>query len=157
MTILEILHWVQDTSFGIALRKSNYLVGATFQLIHIAGFVLLLASVTLINLRLLGLALMGQAPARIIGAGNILFGTGLAAAVLSGTLIFLSGPVRYYSNEFFQLKMLLLTAAVLFQASLFRTVSRRAAERPLAGKAVAIVSLLLWFGVGISGRIIGFI
>ena len=157
MTILEILRWVQDTGFGVALRKSNHLVGAAFQLVHIIGFVLLLASVTLINLRLLGLAFAREAPARIIGAGNILLGIGLAAAVLSGVLIFLSGPVRYYSNEFFQLKMLLLIAAVLFQATLFAWLSRRAAERPFAGKAVAVASLLLWFGVGVSGRIIGFV
>jgi len=157
MTVLAVLQWVQDTDFGVSLRKSNHLVGAAFQLVHIVGFVLLLASVTLVDLRLLGLALVRQAPSRVIGAGNALLGIGLAAAVLSGTLIFLSGPVRYWGNEYFQLKMLLLIAAALFQASLFTVVSRRAAERPLAGKAVAIVSLLLWFGVGISGRIIGFI
>jgi hypothetical protein len=157
MSILGILYWWQETPFGTAFRKLNYIVDATFQLVHIIGFVLLLAAVTLINLRLFGLALMRQAPARIISAGNILLGIGLAAAVLSGTLIFLTGPVRYYNNEFFELKMLLLIATVLFQASLFRAVSRRAAENPLAGKAVAIVSLLLWFCVGISGRAIGFI
>lgn len=92
-----------------------------------------------------------------VRAGNVLLAVGLATAILSGTLIFLTGPVRYYANELFQLKMELLIVAVLFQASLFRVVSRRAAENPLAGKAVAVVSLLLWFGVGISGRIIGFI
>jgi len=156
MTVLEVLQWVQNTDFGVALRKSNHWVGASFQLVHIIGFVLLLAAVALINLRLLGLALVSQPSARVIRAGNILLGIGLAAAVLSGTLIFLSGPVRYYQNEFFLLKMLLLAAAVAFQASLFRVVSRRAAERPLAGRIVALASLLLWFSVGISGRIIGF-
>ena len=157
MTSLSVLQWVQDTGFGIFLRKSNHLVGASFQLVHILGFVLLLASVTLINLRLLGLALVQETPSRIVGAGNKLLGIGLAAAVLSGTLIFLAGPVRYSSNEFFQLKMVLLIAAVLFQASLFRVASKHAAERPFAGKAAAVISLLLWFGVGISGRGIGFI
>jgi len=157
MTILETLQWVQNTDFGIALRKSNHWVGASFQLIHIVGFVLLLAAVAFINLRLLGLGLVSPPSARVIRAGNILLRIGLAAAVLSGVLIFLSGPVRYYQNEFFVLKMLVLIAAVAFQASLFRVVSRRASEWPFAGKAVAIVSLLLWFGVGISGRIIGFV
>jgi hypothetical protein len=157
MTILEVLRWFQDTGFGVALRKSNHLVGAGFQLVHIIGFLLLLASVTLVDLRLLGLALVKQAPDRIIGAGNRLLAIGLAAALPSGALIFLSGPVRYSANEFFQLKMLLLITAVLFQASVFPLVSRNAEQWPLAGKAIAIVSLLLWFGVGISGRIIGFV
>ena len=94
MTILEILQWVQDTGFGIALRKSNHLVGASFQLVHIVGFVLLLASVTLINLRLLGFVLITQPPARSVGAGNLLLVIGFSLALLSGTLIFLSGPVR---------------------------------------------------------------
>jgi hypothetical protein len=157
MTILDVLRWFQDTDFGVALRKSNHFVGAGFQLVHIIGFVLLLASVTLVDLRLLGVALVKQAPARIIGAGNSLLAIGLAATLPSGALIFLSGPVRYYSNEFFQLKMLLLIAAISFQASVFQVVNRRVERHPLAGKAVAIVSLLLWFGVGISGRIIGFV
>lgn len=157
MSILEILQWLQNTAISSALRKSDHLVGAAFQFAHVLGFVLLLASVTLISLRLLGLAFVKQAPARIVDTGNRVFGMGLAAAVLSGTLIFLTGPVRYYSNEFFRIKIVVLIAAVLFQASLFRVASRRAAEHPLAAKAAAIVSLLLWFGVGASARMIGFI
>ncbi len=115
MSILEMLQWVQGTEPGIALRKSNHLVGAAFQLAHILGFVLLLASVTLISLRLLGLAFVRQAPARIVHTGNTVLGISLAAAVLSGMLIFLSGPVRYYSNEFFRIKIVVLICAVLFQ------------------------------------------
>ncbi|WP_018268468.1 DUF6644 family protein [Methylosinus sp. LW4] len=157
MTVLEFLRWLQDTGVGIALRKSDHLVGAGFQLVHIFGFILLLASVTFVDLRLLGLALAKQAPVRVIGAANILLATGLSAAIVSGVLIFLSGPVRYYSNEFFQIKMLSLVVAVLFQASVFRAISKKVEQRPLAGKAVAIVSLLLWFGVGVMGRIIGFV
>jgi len=157
MSIFETLQWVQGTELGIALRKSNHLVGASFQFAHVLGIVLLLASVTLMSLRLLGLAFVKQAPARIVETGNKVLGLSLAVVVISGTLIFLSGPVRYYSNEFFRIKIVVLVAALLFQASLFRVVSQRAARYPLAAKAVAIVSLLLWFGVGASARMIGFI
>ncbi|MBI4986074.1 MAG: hypothetical protein HZC24_12240 [Rhodocyclales bacterium] len=51
---LEVLNTLQNSFIGQSVAKSNHLVGATFQVFHVLGFIVLLASVVLVNLRLLG-------------------------------------------------------------------------------------------------------
>ena len=49
--------------------------------------------------------------------------------------------------------------AIIFQYTLFRWVTHKdEGKRPmLLGWAVSLVSLTLWFGVGVGGRAIGFV
>ena len=64
---------------------------------------------------------------------------------------------KYYGNEAFRLKMYFLIAAVLFTFTIRRAVLLRdGSVSPRAAKIVAVVSVLLWSGVGIMGRGIGF-
>ena len=77
----------------------------------------------------------------------------------SGLLMFVTGPMHYFYNSAFRIKMLLLLCAVVLQFSLFHAIAIRARLRPpgrLAKFAVGIV-LLSWFGIGIAGRAIGFV
>jgi len=55
--------------------------------------------------------------------------------------------------------MALLFPAIIFQYTLFRWVTHKdESKRPmLLGWAVSLVSLTLWFGVGVGGRAIGFV
>ncbi len=154
MTVLDIFHQLQDAGIGHALRTSNHLVGAALQLFHITGFTLLLASVLVISLRLLGGGLKHQPASEITRSAFPLFWIGLFLAVTSGTLIFLSGAVHYYGNEYFWLKLGLLLLAVVVQLVLFRIVDDRT---PFATRLAGFLSLILWFGVGIAGRTIGFV
>jgi len=54
--------------------------------------------------------------------------------------------------------MILLACALTFHFAYFRKLVRRddASITPRAGKLAAAVALLLWFGVGMAGRSIGF-
>jgi len=157
MTTLEILKWIQGTSFGHALGKADHLVGAVLQLLHIVGFLLLLAAVALVNLRLLGIGLKRQSIALIGASTSPLIRLGLGAAVFSGVIIFLSGPVHYYPNEAFWAKMLVLLFAIVFQFTVFRWVMSSESRHPLGVRFVAVAGLLLWFGVAVAGRTIGYI
>ena len=65
---------------------------------------------------------------------------------------------KYYFNEAFRLKMYFLAAALLFTFLVRQRIAMSddvLANSKLA-KAVAVVSVLLWSGVGIMGRGIGF-
>jgi hypothetical protein len=65
---------------------------------------------------------------------------------------------KYYFNEAFRLKMYFLVAALLFTFAVRQRIAlgdETRANSPLA-KTVAVVSVLLWSGVGIMGRGIGF-
>ena len=63
----------------------------------------------------------------------------------------------YYPNPAFWLKFQLLALALIVQFTLYRKVT--ASEKPNRALAVitAVVSLALWFGVGIAGRAIGYV
>ena len=65
---------------------------------------------------------------------------------------------KYYFNEAFRLKMYFLGVALLFTFLVRQCVAMGGDVRAnsAAAKAVAIVSVLLWSGVGIMGRGIGF-
>jgi hypothetical protein len=55
--------------------------------------------------------------------------------------------------------MAVLFPAIIFQFTLFRWVTHRDENRrpTLLGWLVALLSLTLWFGVGVGGRAIGFV
>ena len=157
MSTLDTFQWFQQTPVGHALGHANHLWGAFFQLIHIVGFILLLSAVVLINLRLFGVGLKRQPVLKVTQSAIPLLWIGLGAAAFSGITIFLSGPVHYYPNEAFWIKIVLLLLAVVFQAAIYNRLVSTQTERPSAAKVAATLSLVLWFGVGIAGRTIGYI
>lgn len=157
MSVYGFFTYLQNSPVGHAVRKADILVGAALQVFHVAGFLMLLAAVVLVNLRLLGVGLKNQSVAQVARASSIVLWAGAGTAILSGALIFMSAAVHYYPNEAFWWKMALLGAALVFQLTIHRSVSGAEAPSRAAARAVAAVSLTLWFGVGIAGRAIGFI
>ncbi len=77
--------------------------------------------------------------------------------LLSGFLLFSTEAVKMYGNWAFQLKMLFLALALLFTLTIYRQVID--AQRAPAGlrALTALISLLLWLGVGLGGRAIGYV
>jgi len=157
MSTLDILVRIQNSSIAHAISKSNHLVGAALQIVHVLGVILLLSSLVLISLRLLGFALRQQSIPDVARDAGRLMWVGLALAVISGTLMFVSSPRLYYYNEAFELKMLLLAFAVIVQLFLFRIVRTDAPVPVALTRSTVVLALLCWFGVGLAGRIIGFI
>ena len=157
MTTLAVLKAIQDSAVAHAVSKSNHMVGAGLQIVHVLGFILLLSSLVLISLRLLGLAFVEQPISKVGRDATRLIWVGLALAVVSGTLMFVSSPRMYYYNPAFELKMLLLIVAVLIQVLFLRRVAANDSPAPALARTSVALSLVFWFGVGLAGRIIGFI
>lgn len=153
----DILAWIQTSTLGHAISKSNHLLIAGFQVIHVMGFVLLLSSLVLISLRLLGLSLAGHSVPKVAGQTTRLLWLGLTLAISSGVLMFIGSPRHYFDNPAFRVKMLLLLGAVLMQILLFQRVSARESATPLLARISVAISLVLWFGVSLAGRAIGFV
>jgi hypothetical protein len=157
MTSADALSFIQSTPLSHAISKSNHLLIAGFQVFHVVGFVLLLAALVLISLRLLGLILQQQPVPEVARQALRLLWSGLALAVISGTLMFIGSPRHYFYNPAFDVKMLLLVAAVIIQTVLFRKVANSSAPRPWLARASVAVSLAMWFAVSMAGRAIGFV
>ncbi|WP_343732018.1 DUF6644 family protein [Duganella sp.] len=157
MSVVNFLGWLQD-SYPIAqLRAANHLVIEVTEVLHVLGLVTFLAALLLVNLRLLNIGLRRQSSPLVASAAAPLVWGGLTLTVLTGTILFLSGPVRYFCNSAFVPKMVLLALALLVQFTLYRKVTRTERPKPLFAGASAVLSLSLWFSVGLFGRAIGYV
>ena len=157
MTTLDALNLIQASALSHAISKSNHLLIAGFQVFHVMGFVLLLAALVLISLRLLGLILTRQTVPEVASQALRLVWSGLALAVSSGALMFIGSPKHYFYNPAFDVKMVLLLVAVLVQALLFRKVANSDHPSPWLARTTVAVSLVFWFAVSMAGRAIGFV
>jgi hypothetical protein len=80
-----------------------------------------------------------------------LLSAGLVTLIASGVLLVADGPLRYYANAAFRLKMALLLAAILSGLHVYRALQRGSQPTRVA----IVISALLWLGVGLAGRAIG--
>ena len=156
MSIAEILTAIQDSPIAHAISKSNHMVAAGLQVLHVLGFIALLAALVLVSLRLLNLVFRNQPMSEVARDANRFFYIGLALTVLSGTLMFVATPKLYFYKFAFELKMLLFVGAIVLQFALFRRVAARESPSPSLARTTVGVSLVVWFGIGLAGRMIGF-
>lgn len=157
MTTFEFLSWLQDSPVAHAISKTDHLVGAGLQIIHVMGLVALLASLVLISLHVVGLAFKNQPITDIAREATKLVWLGLALTALSGTLMFIATPKLYFYNPAFRLKMILFFVAVIVQLALFRKTAAQDVPQPALARATVAISLTAWFSVAMAGRMIGFI
>lgn len=127
---------------------------------HILGIALLLGAILPLDLRLMGcfravpLAVLGPFLTRSAAVG-------LALAVPTGLWLFSVRPVEYAANTAFLIKMGLLAAALtnialMHIGSGFRRAMSGGPVSP-GVRLCALVSFLLWPGVLLAGRWIGFL
>ena len=124
--------------------NASELIFPTLEVIHIAGFAVLVGTIAIVDFRLLGLGLRRQKPAEVardLGPWTLI---GLTMVLLSGPLMFSSDPDMYYLNWSFLLKMTVLVIAIIFNYTIHRHTNRF--PRLIAG-----ISLLLWTSVIFGG------
>jgi hypothetical protein len=149
--------WIEKTGLGHAIRQSKWTFAIT-EVLHLLGLTLLLGTVLIMGLRLFGFVLRTKAVAEIARELRPWSIGGLTLVVVTGLLLFVSEATKCWGNIAFRYKMLFLFLALLFQFTGLQRVSRADEYRfsPLARKITALVSILLWFGVGTAGRAIAF-
>lgn len=140
------------------MRQSQWAF-AVVEMFHLIALAVLGGAVLIVNLRLLGIVLRGRPADGIARDLSPLVSWSLLVLVVSGILMVGEETMKCYYNEAFRWKMGLFAAALVFFLILQRGI--RTAPRPVifgpAGKVLATISLLLWFGVGVAGRVIGFL
>jgi hypothetical protein len=142
----SLLAWVQTTPIATAIGGSTSLTGF-LSAIHLLGLTLLVGGALVSSLRMLGIMLADRPMGDVTPAPVRGMAVGLTISVASGLLLFASRATVAADNSFFQVKMLLLSAAVAFHFAVYRGASRRADGARLTGG----VGLILWFGVAVAG------
>jgi hypothetical protein len=124
--------------------------------IHIVGIVCGVGTAALVNLRLLGVGLTQDSPARLWSDSTPWTLGGFTLAIVSGFLLFSTEPAMYFANYAFRFKMLILLLALVFYFTMVRKAAS-ADTRGGRGSIVACVSLGMWALVPAGGIFIGFI
>jgi hypothetical protein len=150
--------WAESSSFGTMVRDSIWQFAA-IEAVHLLALAVIGGAVLIVDLRLMGLALQRQSVSSVArDAAPWLHGS-LITMLLTGWFLMASlAASKYYVNFAFQLKMLFLFLAIAYTYTIRRSFLKREDSRisPMVARVVAIVSILLWSGVGIMGRGIGF-
>ncbi len=157
MSLLPFFQWCEHTGIGTVVRDSTWMF-PILEVFHILALGFLGGAVLLVDLHILGLRLPGARVRRLVtDAAPVLFWA-LIVISLSGLLLFLSEATKCYDNPAFWVKMWLFLIALVFTFTVHnRVVSRSDVSAPGASvRGVAVVSLVLWLGVGVAGRGIGF-
>ena len=156
MSVDAVLSTLENSALAHAISKSDHLVAASLQIVHVMGFITLLAALVLVSLRLLRWSFGNQSLADVVNDAHRFLAVGLALVIASGVLMFIATPRLYVYKPAFELKMLLFIAAVLLQFTVVRRLARSEAASTWAVRTTLSVSLLIWFGIAFAGRMIGF-
>lgn len=157
MQYADVFEWLDKSALAVYIRQSPLLFPA-IEIVHIAGFVVLVGSAFLFDLRLLGVA--KKLPVKDV-AGYVLPWSrrSLIVVVPSGLLLFISQAEALSTNVVFGLKLILIlmafTNAGIFHRFTFPSASHWSSTPP-AAKAAAVISLLLWTCVIACGRLIAY-
>jgi hypothetical protein len=155
--LLPFFKWCDSTWLGETIRDSR-LYFPIIETFHLFALTVLLGAVVVLNLRMCRIILRRQ-PVRQLALDLSPWAFwSLVVILTSGVLLFLSEALKCYASIPFQVKMVFLFSALIFHFTVHRKVTR--AERDpglVSGILVGTVSLLLWFGVGLGGRAIGFL
>lgn len=155
--LAPFFEWCAATRLGTAIQMSPWAF-AVIESVHLLGLAVIGGAVLLVDLRMLGFGLRDQRTADIAHAAFPWLVGSLIVMLLTGIGLFLSEPMKCYYSRPFWVKMTSLSLAMLFTFTIRRkvTMADETRVRPIWFKLVALVSLTLWFGVGASGRWIGF-
>ena len=150
--------WLEKSWLGTSVNNSTWAFAA-IEAGHLLALAVLGAAVFLVNLRLLGFGLREEKVQDMARAARPWLLWGLLAVTVTGVPLMASLALdKYYVNPAFWWKMYFLVAAILFtffvQQPLAMGNERRSSSA--LGKIVGVVTLVLWAGVGIMGRGIGF-
>ena len=155
-----LVHWLANAAPPIAEFMRSKWGWPMAESTHFLGLSLLVGCIGLFDLRLLGMAKRIPIAAlhKLIPWGLL----GFAINVTTGSLFLLTEPDQYIYNPSFQFKVLFIMLAGANALTFYFTMYRRAtaanapADAPRGAKLIAVVSLSLWIGVIVCGRLLTF-
>ena len=161
LTLNEICHWIDQTALSQSIQAAGWVVPVV-QTIHILAIAVVASSALMIDLRLVGVFWANRPIKDVTSRFLPLVWWPLLILLATGIIMIIAEPARSLKNPAFQLKMLLLIAALTVTA-LFQFLQRRNAafgdlrSGPRAAAAtLAVVSMLLWCSIIFAGRWIAY-
>jgi hypothetical protein len=159
--MISVLEWLEGSGLSLFFRQSAWLYPAV-EIVHIAGFAVLVGAAFLFDLRLLGFARrlpVSECISHMIHWARL----SLIAIVPSGFILFIVDAVSMAANPAFQFKMGFMILAGI-NAAVFHRFTARSLDQwnvdqkpPPAAAIAGICSIVLWIGVIAGGRLIAYV
>jgi len=150
------LHWLETTALSVFVTQSPFGFSA-IDMIHIAAISVVFGMIAVVDLRLLGLASRDSAVTAICTEALPWTWTAFGIATLTGVLMFIGQPVKYYDNFAFRMKLALLVLAginmLVFHLVTWRGIAAwDRAPAPLSARLAGGISLACWIAIAAYGR-----
>jgi hypothetical protein len=160
MALSQFFEPLQASAFATALSGSTWMFPA-LETLHVFALAIVAGSILVVDLRLLGIASTSQKVTAV--SEELLPWTWIAfaAAVVTGTLLFVSRAADYVAVPYFNAKFVLMALAGL-NMGLFHVYTYRSIERwnlgptPMGAKVAGALSLIFWALIIVCGRRVGF-
>jgi hypothetical protein len=158
---MEFLTSLENSGVGSWVRQSTSIWAfPSILTLHTVGLGLLVGTTTIVDLRILG-----AAPAIALGPMERfvrIMWIGFWLNALSGTALFIAGATRHATNPTFYVKMTFIALGMVTVQLLHRHVFLDdgvgpAEQIPVKGKVLAGLSLALWTGAIIAGRLMAYV
>ena len=158
----QFAEWLSQTYLSVLIQNHNSWVIPTIQSIHIAGIGVVVASVFMVDMRILGWAGMDQTLRQTTNRFGPWLTGALCVLLATGVLMVIGEPVRELVTFSFWLKMFLVVlgtvVAVIFQKSLrkYEEDWETAKTNRASIKCLAVLTLLIWVAIIFLGRLIAY-
>jgi hypothetical protein len=156
MSLHSIFMALAHSALGMAMQTSKWGF-AIVEMVHLLALAVLGGCVLIVDLRLLGVILKGESARKIGRDLSRVLLCSVVVMIASGVALLSEEAGKCYYSPAFRWKMALLASAVLFYFTLHRrALLRTDMEAPtIWSRTAAVVSMMLWLGVGVAGRAIG--
>ena len=152
---------IEGLAIAKAMRENLWLYPAV-EIVHIVGFVTLVGSVVMFDLRVLGIS--RRISVRALARHLLPWSVGaLLLIVPTGLMMFSAHANDFISNPAFQLKMALLLAAII-NAGIFHTGPYQGVARwdtdapaPVMARVSVALSIVLWIAIIACGRLLAYL
>jgi hypothetical protein len=161
-SVAEFCAWLSETPLSLTLQTVAWVIPA-LQTVHILAIAMVMASVVMVDLRLLGFVGLRQTIVQVVHRHFPWVWSGLIVLLLSGSALIIAEPARELLNPVFRAKIVLLAAAVAITAGFQASLQRRPVAWDASGRGrmvtrlVALASLALWAAIICCGRWIAYV
>ncbi len=130
--------------------NSSVALSSVMELAHFAGFMMLVGSMAIVDLRILGIAGRNRTLASL--AQDLLpwMWIGFIFALVSGFVMFAGDAPDFGHSWVFQVKVVWIIVALIFSIAIQWKVSSweqpESRSAPIGAKLIALISLILWIG-----------
>lgn len=152
---------VYDQPLAVAIRESE-VVFPLIQIVHMVGVALMAGTIAVVDFRLLGWIWADQRVSYVSSRLTPYTWAGFLVMLVSGGVLLAVQSVKIFANVPLRLKLVLLAAAAVNMAVYHLAIYRRVTDwdvaevTPVPARTAAALSLLLWTGVIVTGRLIAY-